>query len=188
MTAEGISRQPLQSSSSSAAAAAAAVAAAGAEAAWRGLDRVRELRWQTIERWLQLGAAMFCCFGRDAGDELVAGRVRRLGGGDVKTRGSFTTVRTYWLPLVWSSPRLGGAWGQTGRRSAGVSDHARKTCASVFVFVSRLLDMQCCTDRTFIFGSRKRIASQQRKPQTVVPLVIHGAWPLEDLSAFAGVL
>ena len=41
-----ISRQPLQSSSSSAAAAAAAVAAAGterAEAAWRGLDRVREL-------------------------------------------------------------------------------------------------------------------------------------------------
>ena len=52
-----ISRQPLQSSSSSAAAAAAAVAAAGAEAAWRGLDRVRELRWQTIERWLRDGHA-----------------------------------------------------------------------------------------------------------------------------------
>ena len=70
-----ISRQPLHSSSSSAAAAAAAVAAAGAEAAWRGLDRVCELRWQMIERWLQLGAAMFGCFGRGAGDELVAGRV-----------------------------------------------------------------------------------------------------------------
>ena len=79
-----ISRQPLQSSSSSAAAAAAAVAAAGAEAAWRGLDRVRELRWQTIERSLQLCAVMFGCFGRGAGDELVAGRVRRFGGGDVK--------------------------------------------------------------------------------------------------------
>ena len=63
---------------------AAAVAAAGAEAAWRGLDRVRELRWQTIERWLQLCAVMFGCFGRGAGDELVAGRVRSLGGGDVK--------------------------------------------------------------------------------------------------------
>ena len=49
-TAEGISRQPLQSSSSSAAVAAAAVGAAGAEASWRGLDRVRELSWQTIDR------------------------------------------------------------------------------------------------------------------------------------------
>ena len=49
-TAEGISRQPLQSSSSSAAVAAAAVAAAGAEASWRGLDRVRELSWQTTDR------------------------------------------------------------------------------------------------------------------------------------------
>ena len=45
------SRQPLQSSSSSSAAvAAAAVAAAGAEASWRGLDRVRELCWQTTDR------------------------------------------------------------------------------------------------------------------------------------------
>ena len=54
-----IGRQPLQSSSSSAAAAAAAVATAGAEAAWRGLDRVRELCWQTIEREPQLGATTF---------------------------------------------------------------------------------------------------------------------------------
>ena len=30
--------------------------------------------------------------------------------------------------------------------------------------------------------------SKQGKLYTVVPLVIHGAWPLEDLSAFAGVL
>ena len=50
-----IIRQPLQSSSSSAAAAAAAVAETGAEAAWRGFDLVPERRWQTIERWLQLG-------------------------------------------------------------------------------------------------------------------------------------
>ena len=54
-----IGRQPLQSSSSSAAAAAAAVAAAGtegAEAAWRGLDRVRELCWQTTDRGLMAEA------------------------------------------------------------------------------------------------------------------------------------
>ena len=70
-----IGRQPLQSSSSSAAAAAAAVAAAGAVAAWRGLDRVHELCWQMIERAL---------LGRGVGDEWVAGRVRRLGDGDVK--------------------------------------------------------------------------------------------------------
>ena len=43
-------RQPLESSCTSAA---AAVAAAGTEAAWRGLDRVRELRLQTIERLLR---------------------------------------------------------------------------------------------------------------------------------------
>ena len=30
--------------------------------------------------------------------------------------------------------------------------------------------------------------SKQGKPHTVVPLAIHGAWPLEDLSAFSGVL
>ena len=49
----------MQSSSSRTEATAAAVAAAGAEAAWRGLDRVRELSWQTIERELQLGATTF---------------------------------------------------------------------------------------------------------------------------------
>ena len=31
-------------------------------------------------------------------------------------------------------------------------------------------------------------SSKQGKLHTVVPLVIHGAWPLEDLSAFSGVL
>ena len=36
------------------------VAAAGAEAAQRSLDRVHEL-WQTIERGLPLGVAMFGC-------------------------------------------------------------------------------------------------------------------------------
>ena len=59
-----IVRQPLQSSSSSAATAAAAVAAAGAEgaeAAWRGLDRVSELCWQTTDRGLQRRAMMFSC-------------------------------------------------------------------------------------------------------------------------------
>ena len=58
-----------------AAATAAAAAAAGAEAVQRRLDRVHELRWQTIERGL---------LGRGVGDEWVAGRVRRLGDGDVK--------------------------------------------------------------------------------------------------------
>ena len=42
---------------------------------------------------------MFGCFGRGAGDELVAGRVRRLGGGDV-TRGAVS------LP----SGRIGCRW------------------------------------------------------------------------------
>ena len=51
-----ISRQQLQSSSSRTEATAAAVAAARGEAAWRGLDRVRELCWQPIERKPQLGA------------------------------------------------------------------------------------------------------------------------------------
>ena len=37
------------------------VAAAGAEAAQRSLDRVHELSWQTIERGVQLGVAMFGC-------------------------------------------------------------------------------------------------------------------------------
>ena len=71
-------------------AAAAAVAAAGAEAAWRGLDRVHELCWQMIERAL---------LGRGAGDEWVAGRVRRLGSGDAK-RGAIS------LP----SERIGCHW------------------------------------------------------------------------------
>ena len=79
-----IGRQQLQSSSSS------AVAAAGAEAAWRGLDRVHELCWQMIERAL---------LGGGIGDEWVAGRVRRLGSGDVK-RGAIS------LP----SERIGCHW------------------------------------------------------------------------------
>ena len=40
-------------------AAAAAVAAAGTQAAWRGLDRVREFCWQTTDRGLQRRAATF---------------------------------------------------------------------------------------------------------------------------------
>ena len=49
---------------------AAAAAAAGSDAVQRSLDRVHDLCWQTIERAL---------LGRGAGDEWVAGRVRRLG-------------------------------------------------------------------------------------------------------------
>ena len=49
----------LQSSSSRTEATVAAVAAAGAEAAWRGLDRVREFCWQTTDRGLQRRAATF---------------------------------------------------------------------------------------------------------------------------------
>ena len=71
-----ISRQPLQSSSSSAAAAAAAVAAAGAEAAWRGLDRVRELRWQTTDRGLQRRTATI----ESMKEELSSGENSRPGG------------------------------------------------------------------------------------------------------------
>ena len=47
------------SSSSRTEATVAAVAAAGAEAAWRYLDRVRELCWQTTDRGLQRRAATF---------------------------------------------------------------------------------------------------------------------------------
>ena len=56
-----ISRQQLQSSSSRTAATVAAAAAEEAEAARRSLDRVHELCWQTIERGLRSGAAMFSC-------------------------------------------------------------------------------------------------------------------------------
>ena len=78
-----ISRPPLQSSSASAAAAAAAAATAGAEgaegaeAAWRGLDRVRELCWQTTDRGLQRRAMMFSSMAEALAMILVAGRARR---------------------------------------------------------------------------------------------------------------
>ena len=98
-----ISRQPLQSSSSSAAAAAAAVAAAGAEAAWRGLDRVRELCWQTIEREPQLGATTF------------EGMAEALSSAESAARRN-RAKRSTTLCTGCHSPRFGSAWLARERR------------------------------------------------------------------------
>ena len=108
-----ISRQLLQSSSSSAAAAAAAAAAAGtegAEAAWRGLDRVREFCWQTTDRGLMAEALAMTGWPdeHDVACHRAGGFVLRLGG----TRVSSASAK---------------------RRSAETPDWARKTRASMGV-------------------------------------------------------
>ena len=108
-----IGRQPLQSSSSSAAAAAAVVAAAGtegAEAAWRGLDRVRELCWQTTDRGL-MAEAMAMTRWPDEHDVAC----HRAGG------------------LCTGRARQGCLHHLRKRRSAETPDWARKTRASMRV-------------------------------------------------------
>ena len=114
-----ISRQPLQSSSSSAAAAAAAVTAAGAEAAWRGLDRVRELCWQTTDRGLQRRAMMFSC---------MAEALEMTGWPDEHDVACHRPGKVVHRP---GATRMSSASAE--RRSAETPDWARKTRASMGV-------------------------------------------------------
>ena len=75
-TAEETSRLQLQSNSTRTEATVVAVASAGAEAAWRVLDRVRELCWQTTDRGLQRRTATF----EGMKEELSSGENSRPGG------------------------------------------------------------------------------------------------------------
>ena len=78
---------------------------------------------------------MFGCFGRGAGDELVAGRVRRLGGGDVK-RGAVSqpSMSTSRETLERSMQRFYGRnLSSAVVLGVGTCDWPRKTSASMGV-------------------------------------------------------
>ena len=87
-----------QRSSSRTEATVAAVASAGAEAAWRGLDRVRELCWQTTDRGLQRRTATF----EGMKEELSSGENSRPGGtGQSEARGCVLVAVGLNLTMIW---------------------------------------------------------------------------------------
>ena len=95
---EEISRLQLQSSSTRTEATVAAVAAAGAEAAWRDLDRVRGLCWQTTDRGLQRRAATF----EGKAEALSSGENARPGGiGQSEARRCLLVAMGLAFTIIW---------------------------------------------------------------------------------------
>ena len=100
-----------QRSSSRTEATVAAVASAGAEAAWRGLDRVRELCWQTTDRGLQRRTATF----EGMEEALSSGENPRQGGtGQSEARRRVLVAGGLAFTMIWE--RL------VGKTVAGIFD------------------------------------------------------------------